>query len=197
MKSYIRGYGNDSYLQSDNTQEDPAEDSASQAQELPVKTEESEQVASTSLSVLPSSVTPRASSVLTKPAVTPTLESICTGASDSRRSELAEKINGMWTDTKSKTLESDYPTACVAVFKVAQWLGMIHEDIKAPQWKAILLARYNVSVTDGLSKYRISTDYKKSKIFRKAVLNAFAYAERHMALLAKNHALPAGYYIAK
>jgi hypothetical protein len=67
---------------------------------------------------------PNAYSIQKQKVAAPTLESLCRAKDDKQRSEYAAKINAMWADVKNKNIESDYRTACTAVYKVAEWLEL-------------------------------------------------------------------------
>jgi len=121
---------------------------------------------------------------------TPDLESLCKGQGDEQRRTVA-KIDAMWESVKNDTHEANYPAACVAVYKLALHFGMLHET-KARIWKEILRERYGVTITEGISKYSIGNP-PVSKVFRNAVLKAFANAQQTNANLAKRNPLPPVY----
>lgn len=127
-----------------------------------------------------------------KQVVAPTLESLCKGIDDEQRREYAAKINAMWFNVKNQTLESNYRTACVAVYKLAEWLGMVHKGVKSSEWTATLLANYGIAVSEALSKYQIAKP-PKSTAFREAVVISFAFAKGIVANKAKNNPLPPVY----
>lgn len=123
-----------------------------------------------------------------KQVVVPTLESLCKG-NDEQRREYAAKIDAMWLNIKNQSLESNYRTACVAVYKLAEWLGIVHKGVKSSEWTATLLAKYGISISEALSKYKIAKP-PKSSAFREAIIISFAFAERNVAVLAKKNPLP-------
>ncbi|RZK44525.1 MAG: hypothetical protein EOO61_03525 [Hymenobacter sp.] len=128
-----------------------------------------------------------------KQIVAPALETICTGADvDKQRTHVA-KIDAMMTYTKGKVWERYHGAAAAAVYKVAVWLGMVYSDVTFPQWGAVLLDRYGISVSEPISRYRIDKPQASSSPFRKAVLAAFSFAQSNSAILAKKHPLPAIY----
>ena len=124
-----------------------------------------------------------------KQVVAPTLESLCKGIDDEQRHEYAAKIDAMWLNIKNQSLQSNYRTACVAVYKLAEWLGMVHKGVKSSEWTATLLARFGISISEALSKYQIAKP-QKSSAFQRAVMISFAFAERNVAVLAKKNPLP-------
>ncbi|MBH8557924.1 hypothetical protein [Hymenobacter negativus] len=122
----------------------------------------------------------------------PSLESLCKGQDDKQRAEYAAKIDAMWEAVKNKTIASSYPTACAAVYKLADWLGLVHKDIPSREWKAMLLDRYQVTVSEAIGKYQFENP-PKSRVFREAVRNAFAFAQLILAPKAKQKPLPGIY----
>ena len=126
-----------------------------------------------------------------KPVVVPSLESLCKGDEEQSK-HYAAKIDSIWDSVKSEIRESDYSTACTAVYKLAEWLGLVHEGIKAREWVAMLQSRYGVSVTEGVSKYTIARP--TSIKFKTYVLMCFKLTEQKLALLTKKKPLPPGVY---
>ena len=135
---------------------------------------------------------PASTAPLKPQVVAPTLESLCKGADDEHRREYAAKIDDMWFNIKNQSLESNHRTACVAVYKLAEWLGIVHKGVKSSEWTATLLERYSISVSEALSKYKIDKP-PVSRVFREAVVISFAFAQGKVAILAKNNPLPAIY----
>ena len=123
-----------------------------------------------------------------KQVVVPSLESLCKGGDDEQRREYAAKIDAMWFNIKNQSLESNYRTACVAVYKLAEWLGMVH-SVKSSEWTATLLARYGIPISEALSKYKIAKP-PKSKAFREAVVISFTFSKGIVFNKAKNNPLP-------
>ena len=126
-----------------------------------------------------------------RPVIAPSLESLCTGDEEQRK-RYAAKIESIWNDVKNEIREPDYGTACAAVYKLAEWLGLVHKGIKAREWVAMLQSRYGVSVTEGIRKYTIARP--TSVKFKAYVLVAFKLAKQKFALPAKNNPLPPGIY---
>ena len=118
-----------------------------------------------------------------------TLESICKRTTEAERKELAGKIDAIWNAVKQKTTnEDDYPAICTAVYKLVEWLGLINNGTIASQWKAALLSRYEVTISEGVGKYRVAKP--SSGVFKQAVKSAFAFISTTYPLWTKNKRLP-------
>jgi hypothetical protein len=116
----------------------------------------------------------------TKAGEAPSLQSLCKAENDKRRDELANRIDEIWEKVKNNTQKSDYATACAAVYKLAVWLGVVHKETKSRAWKAMLLERYKVSVTEAVGKYQFDNP-PKSEVFKLAVREAYNYAKLNLA----------------
>lgn len=123
--------------------------------------------------------------------VTVTLENICKG--DAKLKKIAvDLIDSIWKETKkAPASQENYPAICTAVYKLAEWLGMIENGIKGREWQAALSARYEVSISDGIGKYNLKNP--KSGVFKRAVKLGFAHAATKNLGWTRNKSLPAIY----
>jgi hypothetical protein len=121
-----------------------------------------------------------------------TLEDICKGSTEVERKVAADRIDAIWKDVKAKTpSEDDHSAACVAVYKLVEWLGMIAGGIAASEWKPALQPRYGISISEGVGKYNIENP--KSGVFKKAVKLAFIYVRSTYPTWTANKGLPVIY----
>lgn len=127
--------------------------------------------------------------------VVPTLESMCEGASEKRKAEIAKMLDKVLNYVKDKAKFKLHPAVvCVAIYKLAIMLGKIEEkeEVTAKQWRRILENRYSINISSGIAKYNIKRPV--SKVFKKAILEAYNYISTHYPGWVKKKNLPPIYH---